>query len=322
MNCPTTIPHLDVIGLGLATLDVLVRLDEMPTWERGGRFSQLALDGGGPVATAMVAAARLGLRAGYVGTAGSDELGKRKMASLTDNGVDTSRTVIRGGDEQQVVICCVRESDGERVFCGSRGMRHDPLRPDELDREYMVSAKYLHLDGFHHDAAVQAARWAREAGVTVVYDGHKKGDTPASAQARELVSLVDILIGGSNCAQSLTGVAGTDRACRAALELGPRVVVQTEGERGSFTATAEGFFHTPPFEVDVVDTTGAGDVFHGAYIVGLHHGWPPERIARFATAVSAITCTRLGGRYGIPSFEETMAFLENAGGTVEKPWES
>ncbi len=319
MNRPTTIPHLDVIGLGLATLDVLVRLDEMPTWGRGGRFSELTLDGGGPVATAMVAAARLGLRAGYVGTAGSDELGTRKMASLSDNGVDTSRTVIRDDNERQVVICYVRRSDGERVFCGSRGMRRHALQSNELDREYVTAARYLHLDGFHHDAAVQAARWAREAGVTVVYDGHKRGDAPASAEARELVSLVDVLIGGSNCAQSLTGIADCGRACRGALRLGPRVVVQTEGERGSFTATADTFFHTPPFAVDVVDTTGAGDVFHGAYIVGLHRGWPLEQTALFATAVSAITCTRLGGRHGIPSFEETMAFLEghtyNAGDT-------
>ncbi|MBD3239454.1 MAG: hypothetical protein GF331_02640 [Chitinivibrionales bacterium] len=311
MSQPSAIPPLDVVGLGLATLDVLVRQDDMPTWEHGGRFSQLAFDGGGPVATAMVAAARLGLRAGYVGTAGNDQIGSLKMASLSDNGVDTSRVTVHDSDERQIVICYVREEDGERVFSGCRGLRRDMLRPEQLDRAYVTAAPFLHLDGFHYDAAIQAAQWAREAGVTVVYDGHKRGEAHATKETLALVSLVDILIGGAHCAQSLTGTDDIEQACRAALSLGPRVVVQTEGEQGSYTATAERFFHTPPFSVDVVDTTGAGDVFHGAYIVGLHHGWPRERIARFATAVSAITCTHLGGRHGIPTFDQTMAFLKD-----------
>ena len=95
--------------------------------------------------------------------------------------------------------------------------------------------------------------------------------------------------------------------------MGPSIFVQTEGEDGSYTVTGEECFHTPAFRVNVVDTTGAGDVFHGAYIVGLLHGWNPRQIAQFSTAVSAIKCTKLGGRAGIPCFHEVMSFLNERG---------
>ena len=94
------------------------------------------------------------------------------------------------------------------------------------------------------------------------------------------------------------------------MDLGPRIFVETVGEEGSYTITREEQFHTPAFPVDVVDTTGAGDVFHGAYIVGMLHGWDLRQIAQFSTAVSALKCTRLGGRAGIPDLASTLHFLQ------------
>jgi sugar/nucleoside kinase (ribokinase family) len=125
------------------------------------------------------------------------------------------------------------------------------------------------------------------------------------------------LISGSGFAQALTGVPDTFEACAATLELGPRLVVQTDGRQGSYTVTAGDRFHTPAFEVEVLDTTGAGDVFHGAYLVGLLHGWDLRRIALFSTAVSAIKCAKLGGRAGIPRYEEALAFLKERGIKLE-----
>ena len=95
--------------------------------------------------------------------------------------------------------------------------------------------------------------------------------------------------------------------------MGPSIFVQTEGEEGSYTITSDECFHTPAFSVEVVDTTGAGDVFHGAYIVGLLHGWNLQQVAQFATAASAIECTNLGGRVGIPCFDEVISFLNERG---------
>jgi sugar/nucleoside kinase (ribokinase family) len=138
-------------------------------------------------------------------------------------------------------------------------------------------------------------------------------DRPVEEHLRALIPYVDVLITGEGFARGLTGVDDIWQAGAAVLEMGPRVFVETVGDRGSYTITPQERFHTPAFQVDVVDTTGAGDVFHGAYIVGLLHGWRPRQIALFSSAVSAIKCTKLGGRAGVPSLDETLAFLRHRG---------
>jgi sulfofructose kinase len=300
---------LDIVGLGLSTLDVLMRLGEMPTWERAGAVSAFGLDGGGPVGTACVAAARLGARVGYVGTAGNDTSAELKLRSFREAGVDLSRLAVRDAPESQVIFVYVNAQTGERLFAPLHNFGSLPLQPGELDRDYITSAQYLHLDGCHMEAALQAAQWMRAAGKRVSIDCARTDGAPVSPRMAELVRHVDVLICGSGFGQSLTGCADVWQAGKAMLAFGPSLVVQTEGKDGSYTFSAGDCFHTPAFEVDVVDTTGAGDVFHGACLVGLLRGWDLRRIATFATAVSALKCTRLGGRRGIPTLAETFSFL-------------
>ena len=197
---------LQIVGLGLATLDVLLRLKEMPTWERGSRLSGFGLDGGGMVGTALVAAARLGATAGFVGTAGDDMAAEIKVRSLAENGVDISRMVRRSTPEDHIIVVYVHAETGERVFTGKKSLYNTPLRVDELDRDYITSADYLHLDGFHSEATLQAAKWMHEAGKKVVLDG---GATRGAVGAhfRALVEHIDVLIGGSGFANALTGIS-------------------------------------------------------------------------------------------------------------------
>jgi len=307
---------LQIVGVGLATLDVLLRLKDMPTWEHGARLSGFRFDGGGLVGTAMVAAAKLGARVGFVGTAGTDEAADVKLRSFVGCGVDLSHLVRREGPEDQVVIVHVHAETGERMFSGMDTWSRQPLLPEELDRSYITSAEYLHLDGFQYEAAVQAAKWMREAGKTVVMDGSQTSG-PVHEPLRKLVPLVDVLITGSGFAKGLTGASDIWEAGDAILKMGPRIFVETVGADGSYTVTAQERFHTPAFKVDVVDTTGAGDVFHGAYIVGMLHGWDARSVALFSSAVSAIKCTRLGGRAGIPSYDQVIAFLAERGIKLE-----
>ena len=304
---------LDIIGLGLATLDILIRLGDLPTWVHGTGCSAVGLDGGGPVGTACVAAARLGARVGYIGTAGNDQLATLKVQSLQEDGVDLSRLARRNKPENQVVVVYVNQETGERVFSGLHNFGSEPLQVDELDQEYITNASYLHLDGTHPEAAQQAAQWMHSAGKKVSLDCAKSDGRSIWGKLQELVPYSDILICGSGFGRALTGHADLWRAGEAMLSLGPQIVVQTEGKDGSYTLTANEHFHTPAFDVGVVDTTGAGDVFHGAYLVGLLRGWDLRMVAAFATAVSAIKCTRLGGRKGIPTSNQTLAFLKQRG---------
>lgn len=317
-QCPTPnpqspIPHnstkpIQVVGLGMSTLDILVRLSELPTWEQGSRFSAIAIDGGGPVATAIAAVARLGVPAGFIGTYGSDRLGEIKLQTLTECGIDVRGMVRRPVPENEIVLVSVHEQTGERVFTGSRAFQEHQLTADELDRAYILAADVLHLDGYHADAALAAAGWMRQAGKRVVLDGSATR-RPIPASMRALVAQADVLICGAGFGAMLTGRDDPWEIGRAILDLGPTVVVQTEGKAGSYTVTRTEQFHTPAFEVEIVDTTGAGDVFHGAYIVGMLRGWDVRRIVRFATAVAALKCTGLGGRRPIPCFEQVLEFL-------------
>lgn len=307
-------PGLDIVGLGMTTLDILLRVGAMPTWERPGPVETAALDGGGPVGTACVAAARLGARVGFVGTVGTDEIARLKVDYLARYGVDASRLVVREGPESQVVVVYVDADSGERAFAGLREFGRGSLLAEELDLDYIGGCRFLHLDGFHYDAALTAARHVRARGGQVCIDCGQTDGRPLGEAARAMLAEVDILICGSGFGLSATGATDPQQAGREMLEMGLSIVVQTEGERGSTTTTRAGeAFHTPAFAVEALDTTGAGDVFHGAYLVGLLRGWELPLVAQFASAVAAIECTRLGGRKGIPSFEETKAFLAARG---------
>lgn len=303
---------MDIVGIGMACLDLIIRAKDLPTWERGARLDAMGIEGGGPVATALAAASRLGASTGFLGTYGSDRMGTVKLQTLIDYGVDVSRAVRLDGPENQAVLVCVHAETGERIFSGGGSYHSRMLDADELDRAYITSARCLHLDGYHAPAARQAALWMRDSGKPVMLDGSATSG-PVSTEMRQLVTLSDILICGSGFGPALTGFHNLQEAGAEVLKMGPRIVVQTEGKDGCYTSIDGAFFHTPAFDVDVVDTTGAGDVFHGAFLVGLLLGWPVRTICQFSSAVSAIKCTRLGGRPGAPTFDTTLAFLNERG---------
>ncbi len=298
----------DVVGLGIAVVDVVLRLERMPRWDDPGMVGGFALADGGPAGTACAVAAMFGVRTGFIDTVGNDEMAERKLHSLEQAGVDISRMVRRDTPEDHVVIVYVQEKTGERYFSFLRGFLSQTVQPEELDRDYVTSARYLHLDGSHPKAALQAARWMHEAGKNVVLDAAAT-NRAVPGWMRALVAETDVLICGSGFGAMLTGHKDPWQTGQAILDIGPRIVVQTEGINGSYTVSRDEQFHTPAFKVDAVDTTGAGDVFHGAYLVGLTKGWDPGRTATFASAVSAIHCQVLGNRKGIPSMEDVDMFI-------------
>jgi sugar/nucleoside kinase (ribokinase family) len=303
---------LQIVGLGMATLDVLLRLKQMPTWEHGTHIEGFRLEGGGPVGTAMVASARLGARVGFIGTAGNDKSAEIKLSTMVECGIDLSRLIRHDGPDDQIIVVHVHAETGERIFSGVGNMMRQHIIIEDLDREYITSAEYLHLDGCHYDAALQSAKWMKEAGKKVVYDGGKTNGRVGDS-TRKLIEYVDVLITGAGFAKGLTDIDDIYEAGKEILKMGPSILVETVGDEGSYTVTADECFHTPAFNVGVIDTTGAGDVFHGAYIVGLLHKWDPHQIVLFSSAVSAIKCTKLGGRAGIPCFDEAINFLKDRG---------
>ena len=304
---------MDIVGIGLCTFDIMIKLSDLPTWDQPTRMEAVAIDGGGPCGTALCAASKLGAKTGFIGIAGSDWLAAFKLKTMTDLGVDISHVLRRDIKENQIACVYVHEETGERIFNLSKDFYAYPLQEHEIEREFITRAQYLLLDGHYLEASTRAAEWMHKAGKQVILDGGKTTKKNPGETKAALVPLSDTLICGSGFAEALTGEAELQAAGQAALNYGPSLVVITGGEKGSFTFTQNTQFHTPAFQVDVVDTTGAGDVFHGAYIFGLLQGWELETIAIFASAAAAIECTYLGGRSGIPNLQEIINFLKKRG---------
>jgi sulfofructose kinase len=296
--------RVDVVGLGYCSLDYLGIVPGRPEFDvETVSLSDFAKSGGGPVSTALVALARLGARTGYIGVLGEDEGGAFLKEEFEREGVDLSRLRMQAGARSQICMVLVEAGTGRRSILCYRAK--GGLVLDEADRTYISSARYLHLDGYHMRAAITAARWARTDGVRVSFDANRP-----RPGLDELLPLVDVLIASERFPPAYTGQGDQVRAGRSLLEMGPEVVVITLGAAGCLCLWGDRVSRVPGFQVDVVDTTGAGDAFHGAFLYGLLQGWELERTAIFANAVAAINCTRLSGRAGLPSLSEVEIFLE------------
>jgi ribokinase len=268
-------------------------------------LSGLVHDGGGQVSTALVTLARLGVRTGYLGVLGDDREGRFLVDLFAQAGVDTGRLRLRTELSTNVCLLLVEESTGRRAILCRRGVTAGDLMLDQSDRDYIQGAHVLHLDGQFMPAAIKAAQWAREAGVKVCFDGNHP-----RAGLEELLPLVNWLVVAEPFPSAYTGLGDPEEAARALFALGAEILVITQGERGCQVWTEGPAYHAPGFPVHVVDTTGAGDAFHGGFIFGMLQGWDPARIATFANAVAALNCQTLGGRRGLPSLAEVEALLQ------------
>jgi sulfofructose kinase len=295
--------EFDVVGVGYTAADFLGTVPHFPRPNTKLELTTFRREGGGPTATAMVTVARLGGSACFIGKMGDDDLGSYMRRELEREGVDTSSVRIEGGASSQLAIIMVDATSGDRTILWTRGtLAH--LKPEEIERDWITAGKVLHLDTHELPVARQAAGWAREARMKVVVDA----GTPREG-TEDLVPLVDYLICSERFPRDFTGIENPLDAARKLLEMGPPVVVTTLGPRGAFAATKAGELVSPGFMVPVVDTTGAGDVFHGAFSYGITQGWEIPRTLDFANAAAALKCRALGGRQGIPRREEVDSFL-------------
>ena len=298
---------VDIVGLGLATVDIMTLVPRLPEHDEVFPARRILLEGGGPVATALVAAARLGATTAYLGPIAPTTWGSLTRAGLEREGVDTGHAPTRTGGEQAAAVILVDEASGQRSILYDSGELLD-LTPAEVPADLITSARALHLDGVHLEAACHAAEIARQAGVLVSFDG---GAGELWAGTERLLPLVDLLVVARRFAELHTGQADPLQAGPALLETyRPRQVVITDGARGCWYWDAAQHLHQPAFPTDVVDTTGAGDVFHGAYLYATLQDWPARRCLAFAAATAALKCRALGGRAGIPTTEETLKVLE------------
>jgi sugar/nucleoside kinase (ribokinase family) len=293
-----------ILGIGGVTIDRIGVVPRMPGWDEVEYLSRLDIQQGGMVATAMMAAARLGGQAEYLGGIGDDSEGRLVLDSFRRGGVGAERVKVFPGGHTPQSFVLVHDATGERTIIHHRGVQEkSSLEAGEIDLD---GVGFLHLDGYWFDTALHAAREAKQRRITITID-------PSSSLTREraevLFPLADYIIPSKKYAKRYTG---EDDVCEAAgklLKFGCRSVVITMGSEGCLVATPGGVEHVPAFKVDVVDTTGAGDAFHGAFIIALEAEKGLREAARFSSAVAALKCTRLGGQAGLPTIGEVEDFL-------------
>ncbi len=291
----------DCVGLGFHCVDLLLRIDELPSFRehRHSRVQNFDVQGGGPVSTGLAAMGKLGARVGYVGNVGDDHWGTVILGEYKKYGVDTSHIFVEGGATSPCVVVLVEVSTGERVFM-ILPSNLPPLKLTEDEKGYIQDSKLVFLAGWGN-AVVKAAKLAKEASIPVLIDGLATGG---------LEGLVDVAICGEEHAYAATRTKDPLRAVEKLSKDGYSTVGITLGSKGSIFKTEGKIVRQEAFKVKVVDTTGAGDVFHGAFAYGLVQGWDIQKTAEFASAVSALKCTKLGGRAGIPTLKETLAFIK------------
>ncbi len=303
-------PHpkrFDIVGLGLCCMDYLLVVPHIPAPDEKMFCLDFRREGGGVVSTALVAASRLGSSTSFVGTVGDDENGRLIIEEFGRYGVDIDCLQVKPNASSTFSFVMVDQKSGQRSIVTSPGCYQDVV-VGEKEKKLLSSANYLHLDSYVIQVGIKAAQVARKNSVQVSLD---VGTLRPGVE--DLLPFVDILITSELFARHFIGKDDPERAAEKMLALGPRIVGVTLGERGCFFLTQEGAFWRSAYRVEVVDTTGAGDVFHGAFLHGLLRGWDLEKVADFANAVAALKCTRLGGRRGIPTFSETMEFLRKKG---------
>jgi len=300
-------PPFDVVGVGLNATDTLLIIPHFPAYAGKVPFLEEIMSPGGQVASALAACAHLGLRTKYIGTVGDDERGRIQMESLRGAGINLDHVQLRHNCANQSAYILIDRSTGERTVLWRR---HECLRidPEQIAPEHIACARLLHIDGHDTPAVARAASIAHGLGIPVTVDV----DTIYRGFDRVLPH-VDYLVASAEFPPSWTGESDPFTALETIQkEYGMKVAAMTLGAHGALAREGGVFVYSPAFVVDCVDTTGAGDVFHGAFCYAVLQGMPLRAALEFSNAMAALNCTALGARGGIRGLEEIHALMARA----------
>ncbi len=261
---------------------------------------------GGNTGTALAAAARLGARTAYLGKLGRDEYSLFLLDQFEKAGVDFKHILWSDFAQPHVSFIQVEQGTGERRI--SRYWQPFELQSAELNRKAIEGSRVLFLDHYHTAAGLAAASWSKAHNGKVVVDAERM-----TSGLPEVLRLADYIIASEAFALTQTNASNMKEAAQILQERYDGVVVVTAGKAGAHCQTATEYFFQEAFAVTVLDTTGAGDVFHGAFMTGLLASWPVQKAVEFAAAAAALKCRALGGQAGIPGKQELLAFLSAKG---------
>lgn len=293
----------DVVGIDTPCVDLLCHIERLPEPNEAMEITENSWQGGGKVATGIIAAARLGLKTAIIGMVGSDIYGRYCIEDFKKHEVNVDHMLVE--KDKSTTLCVVlsdSKTNGRNIMYKKGTASY--LKITSSDLQMIRDSRCLHIAGWGK-THIEAAKYAKEHRTITVLDA----DT-YSPGLDEILPYIDILIASEFVYQHYYRDSLYEKNLKEFVRKGPETVIITLGGDGCVGVSSDGYFKLPAFPVEVRDTVGAGDVFHGAYIYGLCQNWKAEKCSRFASAVSAIKCTKLGGRAGIPNAAMTKQFLE------------
>lgn len=300
----------DIFGIESGCIDLNINVDRIPERNGGTSVNEMSWQGGGKVCTGMVASARLGMRCAIAGAYGDDIFGRACMYDFERHGIDTANVVLRPGETSHFDVVVSEVESMTRTMLFKPGSA-PYIREDEIDWSYLEESRALFITNMN-DICRLAVKKAKASGKIVFIDADGYDDAIVA-----MMSDIDILVGSEFMFDGLypgkksLPLEAMEPFVRDTMARGPKTVLYTFGERGCIGIDeSDEFFVQPAFTVDVKDTVGAGDVFHGAFIAAYLKGVGVREAARLSSAVSAIKCTAIGGRAGIPDEETLMKFAE------------
>lgn len=293
------------VGFGLCTYDTLLMVENYPTLNQKTEAIRNSQQCGGPVATALVTLGRLGVSdLRFIGKVGEDKEGELIRKALELDGVNTSYLKAVSGTSTAQASVWIEKSSGKRSVVLHRDKKLD-FEIADINTAPFKDTEYLLIDGRDTEASLFAIKNANEAGVKIIMDAGSMRQ-----RIKDFFPLVDYFVCSQDFIKSFAGKKSKEQAMVEIQKYGCKWVVVTLGEQGSIGFDGKEFYQQPAFSVKVVDTTGAGDVFHGAFIFGLLQCWNLSQNLLFSNAVAALKCTKFGGRAGIPNLEQTRIFLD------------
>jgi sulfofructose kinase len=299
----------DCLGFGIAPADILMEIEKFPKAGVKIDATDLTIQGGGPIPTAMVTMARMGKKVALLAAVGDDLFGRFVIEQLKTEKVDTSQIIIRKNRSTAIASGWYEPGSGRRTIV--LDLKID-IKPHEINLNKLPPVQIVHLDGRYLPACIKLVRWVKRAGALSVLDvGSVRNDVT------ELLPQVDHLVCAQEFARHFTKSKTIREAVAKLAKICPGTVVVTDGIKGSIGREPnKDFISQPAYKVKTVDSTGAGDVYHGAYIVGLLNGYSLASRMKLASAAAAIKCTKPGGRIGIPTMPEVQKFLKKKGDSL------
>ncbi len=303
----------DVVGFGDVTLDYICFIDNIANFSQSTFISDIKVSSGGCVPIALITVQRLGGKTAFISSLGDDIRGKEIVGELNREKIDCEAVKFIKDELSPISFIQVDKKQGNRAIAYYSGSCR-LLEFDKMAKDKVSIARILHIDGFNPKQDLKAAKFAHSHGIKVMLDANAVFEDTGS-----LLPFIDYLVTSKAFMYEFTRIENIEDALRQIYDMvNPEILVTTLGAEGSVTLLEDEIFFIDSFKVKSVDTTGAGDVYHGAFLFGILKEWGIRDIMVFSSAAAAIKSMNCGARKGIPDYEGVIDFLRERKVDIER----